>query len=133
MSEYIIYIDVSLELEDEIENIILPLDLKEFDAFHELLNTLSKKLEFKISTNKFEVKMFYENSWVNLIDLKSFYFFISNDLILNVQPKLLIRLNRNEYNVDFNLKGEKFDNNKFTDSNRPNMRIYCKESKNMHI
>jgi hypothetical protein len=132
MSEYLIYIDVILELVDEIQNVIVPLDLKEFDAFHEFLCILSKKLEYKISTNKFDVKMFYENSWLNLIDLKSFYFFISNDLILNNQPRLLLQLNRNEHNIDFNLKGEKFQNNKFTDSNRPNMRIYCKESKNLN-
>ena len=129
MSEYLINIEITLDLEDEHQKIQVPLDLKEFEAFPEFLSTLSKKLNFKITTNKFHVKMQYEQSWVNLIDLKSFYFFLSNDLILNNQPKLLLKLNKNDHQIDFNLKGEKFQNNKFTDSNRPNMRIYSKESK----
>jgi len=128
MSEYLIFIEVIVELEDEIQNITVPLDIKEFEAFNEFLLILSKKLNFKISSNKFDIKMSYEESWVNLIDLKSFYFFLSNDIILNNQPKLLLKPNKNDQQVDFNLKGEKFQNSKFTDSNRPNMKIYSKES-----
>lgn len=128
MSEYLINIEVIAELDHEVQRTIIPLDLKEFEAFHELLLILSKKLNFKISSNKFDIKMSYEESWVNLIDLKSFYFFLSNDILLNNRPRLLLKTNRNDQHVDFNLKGEKFQNSKFTDSNRPNMRIYSKES-----
>lgn len=109
---------------------IIPIDLKSFDCFSELLCLISNEINLRITSSKYEIKIKYEDDWVNLIDLKSFYFFLSNDYNLKNQTQLLIRNKKYDLNeVDFNLNGDKFENEKQILSNRPNMKIYnSKES-----
>ena len=106
----------------------IEINLKEFDSFSDFLNLISQKIDLKINTNKYNVKINYEGSWVNLIDIKSLYFFISANFIQDERTKLLITKREsslgNDNQIDFNLKGEKFENDRACDSNRPNLKIY---------
>jgi hypothetical protein len=130
MSEFDLVLNITLEVEDESRNADILIDLKEFDAFNDFISVLSRRLGYKITISKFDIQILYEDAWVNLIDLKSFYFFISNDLMFCNQTKLFIRNKENfgKHNVDFNLEGEKFQYDIKNDSIRPNMRIYHKDS-----
>lgn len=127
--EKLLVISVTLDIDNAPITNEVEVDLKQFNSFDEFLNLLSKKINYKIG-NKNEIKIFYEGSWVNLIDLKSFYCFISTNLITCVQTRILIRgVKIKDNQMDFDLEGKKLGNNDATNSNRPNMKIYGFSSK----
>jgi hypothetical protein len=102
------------------------LDFKKLEAFTDFFPLISSQLNIKITSHKHSLKILYEESWVNLIDLKSFYFFVSNNLVLNQQTKLLVnkKMMEEQKEMYFSLQGVKFSSDGVIDSNRPNMKIY---------
>jgi hypothetical protein len=122
----LLLLSVTIIKEFEKEKRELEIDLTDFESFSDFLCLLSKILRIKITPSRFDLKILYEESWVNLIDVKSFYFFISNDLLLNSQTKIMVlkKEEKKEKEIGFSLTGEKYEDNLAVDSNRPNMRIY---------
>jgi hypothetical protein len=96
----------------------IKLNLKYFDSFSEFCSLLCRNLELSSPSN-YIFKILYENSWFNLIDLKSFYFFVSNNLIFDQNPHIKIEKSKTDEDFKFNIKGEKEG-----DSARPSMKIY---------
>lgn len=121
-----LFFDIQLmsDKEDLYEDVAI--DMKEFNSFNELTNLLSKKLDVKITPMKFFIQMLYNNDWVNIIDLKSFYFFLSNNVLNNEKSKMLIKRKHKTIHVEYNLDGEIFEG---ISLNRPNMKMYPIDSK----
>lgn len=132
MSEAILKILVLYHEEDSkfTKEIVLDLNIKRLEALTDFFPLISKNLNIKITSYKHNLKIMYEDSWVNLIDLKSFYFFVSNNVILNQQTKILVnkKMLEEEKEMYFNLQGVKYNSDGKIDSNRPNMKMYDSSS-----
>jgi hypothetical protein len=96
------------------------INLSEFDSFQSFLTALSDSLNFKVCQRYYNIKIFYEGFWAKLIDLKSFYFFISWNVNNKSQVMLLITKKTNE-EVDYE---RQFENEDEMMVNKLNMNIY---------
>lgn len=64
--------------------------LKSFDEHNSLLSIISKEYQIEITKKHFEVEILYIDKWIILIDLHSFLFFISSNILTEDETKIRI-------------------------------------------
>lgn len=70
-------------------------ELKTFDGSFGLLSLISNELQIQITTKIYEIQMLYMNSWINIIDLKTFFYFCSCNIIEDQETYLQIKKKEN--------------------------------------
>ena len=64
--------------------------LKTSLGLNDLYSFLSDKFEYQINPKKTTIQIFHMDTWLNLLDIKSFFFFISSDILQNKKTKIKI-------------------------------------------
>ncbi len=128
MEEYHLKLNISYNIDGKSKEIVVEISLDEIDNFNEFMNKILKKIDLKLSMRKFHLEIFYEDDWIKLIDLKSFYFFVSNNIHLEKDIKIRIAQTKNNDYELFDLDGTKYKNDFPDDSNRPTDKIYDRYS-----
>jgi len=124
MDEVFIKLNVSYHENRETKNFEIHINLDEIENFNDFSNKIIKKAAIKGSIRKYNLEFFYENDWIKLVDLKSFYFFVSNNIHLQKEIELRIIERNGNNQIVFDLDGTRYKNEVLDDSNRPTDKIY---------
>lgn len=128
MDVYYIKLNVSFDANGSTKSFVVEINLDEIDNFNDFAYKILKKAEMKTSLRKNHLEIFYEDDWIKLIDLKSFYFFVSHNIHLGKDIQIRIDERSTNNHELFDLNGAKYRNEVLDDSNRPNDKIYERRS-----
>ena len=121
-------LNISYENENENFHNLTNLYLDKIESFNDFTKYITKDIAHKYNPRKNHLEIFYEDDWIKLIDLKSFYFFSSHNIHLKKEISIRIIENEISKNDDFDIDGGKFIHGKIEDSIRPTENIYDRNS-----
>jgi hypothetical protein len=86
MTNYDLCADITYE-EKTIKICISISNIEDFSGICNAVGDIFGEIDWKT----FELNIFYEDTWVRLFDLDTFYYFVSNNLTMDERTKLLIK------------------------------------------
>jgi hypothetical protein len=102
-TEYRIKLNVIFGEEKEEEKIV-EINLEKIEKFQDLVSKLVKETKVNRKISKCILEILYYDNYIRLIDLKEFYFFISNNMQLEIPTKIKLTENK-KYDTVFDNDG----------------------------
>lgn len=130
MYEYFLKLKIISEIQSQNISKFVECNLDDFESFQEFINLILKEVDLKISPRKCLFEIFYEEEWIKLVDLRSFYFFVSHNV--HLQKEIEIKITEHEkkdYDL-FDIDGIKYKTGTIDDSILPKDEKYDRSSKN---